>query len=141
MLMPSLTVRISWQSFPYGWLLHWLDEEGRYAADLRSSSPPYIDLCAGSLDAVDATKAWFHVQALMASVKTEPAISHSMPYTGFVSPISVGNANSEVVVPYFYYPRHDNRKSTMHYVNLVLIIDAYMKKFYNNLVVRDDLWK
>lgn len=140
-LMSSMLVRVLWQSHPYGWLLRWFDEHGRYAAELVSSAPPYRHLCSGSLNADDTPSAWQRVQALLASVATEPTDPHSTPHSGFVIPVAAGDVEPQSIVPYYYYSRNDKRESTRHYVNLVLIIDKYMKSHYADLLSRDDLWQ
>lgn len=138
--MPFDTVSVFWQSHPYGWRLRWFAENGRYAAELISSAPPYRQLCSGSLNLDDAAKAWHLVEEILASAAIEPADPHAMAHIGYVVPVAPPD-DIQKPVPYYYYPQQDKRKSTRHFVNLVHIIDGYLRSRHSELVNRDDLWE
>lgn len=130
-------VRVFWQSHPYGWRLRWLGEEGQYTGELLCSAPPFHDLCSGSLNPDDANDAWRLVKTILASVTTEPALATPMSYVGYVVPVGPNDQSSPA---YYYYPQDDKRLSTRNYVQLVLILDKYMKAHYQSLIDKDDSW-
>jgi hypothetical protein len=139
--MSSMLVRVSWQSRPYGWVLRWFGEQGHYTAELGSYAPPYRHIFSGSLTVDDAVTAWRYVQATLASVATEPADPHVNPHIGFVVPVVTENDQLQQPVPYYYYAQPDKRQSTRQYVNLVLVLDPYIRSHYSTLINQDQWWE
>lgn len=138
--MPLELVRVFWQSHPYGWLLRWLNEEGRYAGELLSSAPPRRDLCSGTLNSDDAATAWRLVRAILEAETRSPQHQSSAPHIGFVVPVTEDDVEPEFG-SYYYYDSSDKRLSTRYYVQLVLILDSYMRLHYESLIQRDNLWE
>ena len=138
--MPLELVRVLWKSYPYGWLLRWLDEQGRYTAELMSFSPPYRHRSSGSLNADDAACAWQLVQRALESTATESQSPRVAPHIGFIVPVPHQPENDPVNA-YYYYSNVDNRNSTRCYVELILIIDKYLRDEYKNLLVDNSKWE
>lgn len=132
------SVRVYWRSHPWGWRLRWFGEEGHYSGELLSSAPPYRDVCSGSLNAEDARNAWRLVQATLTSVVMEPAVVTPNPHIGYVLPVGADDQSGPA---YYYYPEDDKRASTRNFVQLVLILDSYMKAHYLSLISKDETWK
>lgn len=138
--MNNVTISVLWKSFPYGWSIRSLDMDGNFQSELLLTSPPFRCLQSGLISEEHVHEIAVLAQKTIDLCKIETACTPA----GNIGYLMISHADdsdqqSEPVV-YYYFPREDARASTRYYIQIVYIIDSYLRNHIQRIASQSDIW-
>lgn len=132
-------IRVMWRSYPYGWSIRSLTSEGEYQAELLIGSPTLRRLHSGRIAPADAAEIFRLADLSLTENQSGPVVD-AKESSGHLARIDV---EGEVVDSNIYYFRAqaDVRPATFYYVEILYLIDGYIRPIVREISAIRENWR